>query len=88
MSLIRCCYAAIDFDAHTAGLSSTLSCSDAWSVFNQNMPLLTGVVCFLQRMIALGCAVGFIALLPVYLKHVANRRAASQSLPELVKKPE
>ena len=44
--------------------------------------------CFLQRMIALGCAVGVIALLPVYWKHFASRRAAAQALPELVKKPE
>lgn len=42
----------------------------------------------LQRMILLGCAAGVIALLPVYLKHVANRRAAAQAIPELVKKPD
>jgi len=40
----------------------------------------------LQRMLLLGCAAGIIALLPVYLKHMANRRAAAQALPELVKK--
>ncbi len=37
-------------------------------------------------MLLLGCAAGIIALLPVYLKHMANRRAAAQALPELVKK--
>ncbi len=41
-----------------------------------------------QRMLALGCAVGVVALLPVYLKHVAMRRAAAQAPPELVKKPD
>ena len=56
-------------------------------MFEQNMRS-DMVRCFSQRMIALGCAVGFIALLPVYLKHVAHRRAAAQSLPALVKKPE
>lgn len=41
-----------------------------------------------QRMLVLGCAVGVVALLPVYLKHVAMRRAAAQAPPELVKKPD
>ncbi len=41
-----------------------------------------------QRMLVLGCAVGVVTLLPVYLKHVAMRRAAAQAPPELVKKPD